>query len=240
MKSLSQASGVMLDSLRQKMETQPSSSTPTDGLATSAGQSITLPPMQLEVQMPVTIESKANPPDISTVHEASSKNAANAPENWRSRPISESVDAQNELTALLTHTYIIQKKYGEQADHVKVRDDNFQRKLGRFCFDDVEQAFEAYTNHKNDIPSPADIINILEPTPPIFREAMFIGIKQKSKSGSYVSSDEWKYCSHYEQQELDKMEAWERQVKRVKATPPEYQRLTYEPEEDELSEYDNV
>jgi len=82
---------------------------------------------------------------------------------------------------LLTHTYIIQKKYGEQADYAKVRDAAFQKALGRFCFDDVEHAFERYTSRKNDIPSPADILNILEPLQPIFDKAMFVAIKQKSK-----------------------------------------------------------
>ena len=225
----------MLDSLRQKMESQPSSSMPIDGSATSAGQSITLPPMQPEVQLPVTIENKANPPDTSTAQEPSSRSESNAPEDWRSQPICESVKAQNALTALLTRTYIIQKKYGEQADHVKVRDDEFQRKLGHFCFNEVERAFEVYTNRRNDIPSPSDIINILEPPPPIFKEAMFISIKQKSK-WAYITSDEWNYCSGYEQQELAKLEPWERHVERVRSMPPDHLQLTYRPEDDESGE----
>lgn len=237
MKSLSQASDAIVDSLRQKMATPPSSSMPTDGSVVNAGQSITLLPMPPAAQLPVSIESKASPPDTSTARAASSKSAPNVPENWRSRPISESVEAQNELTALLTHTYIIQKKYGEQADHVKIRDDAFQKKLGRFCIDDVHQAFEIYTSRRNDIPSPADIINILEPPPPIFDKAMFVAIKQKGKWNMYVTPDEREYCRRYEEQELGKLEAWERNnARRIKSAPPEYLQIVYEPEEDELGE----
>lgn len=170
---------------------------------------------------------------MSTVPDASSKSGAEEAEDWRKRPIRESVEAQNELTAILARTYIIQKKYGEQADHVKVRDNAFQEDLGRFCIDEVHQAFKTYMRQHNDIPAPSDILKILEPPPPVFEKGMYFAIKQKMKWNMFVGQDERKYCALYEQQELGKLEAWERHAKRIKSAPPEYRQLTYEPEGDD-------
>ena len=175
---------------------------------------------------------------MSTAPDASSKSEMKDPKHWRKRPICESIEAQNELTAILVHTYIIQKKYGEPADHVKIRDDAFQKALGRFCIDEVHKAFETYTSQHNDIPAPSDILKILDPPPPVLDRPTYVSIKQKMKWGNvYILPKERNYCARYEQQELNKLEAWEQHAKRVKSAQQEPQQLTYAPgDSDELED----
>ena len=127
----------------------------------------------------------------------------------------------------------MQKKYGEQADHAQLRDAAFQKALGRFTYHEVEQAFQTYTSRHDDMPHHSNILNILEPPPPVLDKVVYLAIKQKMKWSMFVGQDERKYCECYEQQELGKLEAWERHAKRIKSSPPEYRQLAYEPEEDD-------
>lgn len=202
------------------------SNTLTAGSPTNAGPLIT-PSTMPRVATPLAIREEANQAAMSITPAASLKNEPSEPLDWRKYPISESVDAQNELTAILTRVHIIQKRYGEPADHFQVRDAAFQKALGRFSIDAVHEAFNVYITRRSDVPAVADILHILEPPPPVYDKATYIGIKQKIKSDVFVSDQEKQYCRFYEQQQINKVVQWEQHQQRLKAAGRTPAKITY-------------
>ncbi|MGK3902463.1 hypothetical protein ABI046_14840, partial [Enterococcus faecium] len=89
------------------------------------------------VATPLASKEEVKPVALSTTPDTSSKSEPNELLSWRKRPISESLEAQNELTKIVAHLHLTQKRYGESADSLQAREDAFQRALGRFCIDDV-------------------------------------------------------------------------------------------------------
>lgn len=104
---------------------------------------------------------------------------------------------------MLHEVFLGQKGYGEKPEDADIRDRYFQRKLGRFTFDQVLEAMDRYTDVKSDIPSPADIIQILDPEPEPLSNSMYVRICKKERE-SYLSADEKAYKNEFERRELGK------------------------------------
>ena len=132
------------------------------------------------------------------------------------RPIGESIEAKHALTKLIGYIQIIQKNYNAPAEHLKLRENEFQEALAGYCYDEVKAAFKTYTRGAPDVPVVHDILIILNPPPPVFRAAMVIIIKRKIRDCQFVSPDEREYCRGYEQQELRKVEQWKQYQLRAK------------------------
>lgn len=66
-----------------------------------------------------------------------------------------------------------QKAYGKEYS-VKDTFAYYELKLKRFSAQQVMHALDKYTDKRNDIPAPADIINILSPEEPKITEAQYV------------------------------------------------------------------
>jgi len=59
----------------------------------------------------------------------------------------------------------------------------------RYSVDRVIFALNEYTDRKNDIPSPADIINHIDPEPPRITEAQYIAAQKfQERNGYYITA----------------------------------------------------
>jgi len=205
MTELSELFGRMRPLLEQKWTADASSSTPNDGSTTKTGPSI-ISSTPVPMETPLASKEEVIPAVLSIPPDASSKSAQREPLNWRKCPISDSLEAQASLTAIILRLYISQKRYGLSDEDLLIREKDFQKALGRFCIDDVDAAIYAYTLEHDDIPVVANILRILEPPPPVFNPTMVVSIKKEIRDGVPVSDLKRAYCRGYEQQELGKVE----------------------------------
>lgn len=99
-----------------------------------------------------------------------------------------------------------QKAYGKDAS-VQDTFAYYRMKLdGRFTASDVLSAIGLYTDRSNDLPTPADLINLMVPPPPAkVTTAEFIHAKEQQKAHGYPIYSEWKAV--IEQFEMEQEEA---------------------------------
>jgi len=103
--------------------------------------------VNLKRNLPETLPSRSNEIDLPT-----------------GKPMKENPHHQNQLSELLTQTYTMLKKYGEAADTTAIREAGFQWVLGDYSIDHITQAFKEYLRTGKEIPTSADIVEILDPS----------------------------------------------------------------------------
>lgn len=112
---------------------------------------------------------------------------------------------QNQLSDLLNQTYALLKKYGEAADTTEMRDAGFQMMLGDYDIETVTKAFRTYLKTNKEIPTPADIIEIIDPSVKPLDRAFYSELLKRRAKGEYLTSTEWAYVHRYEDEELTKV-----------------------------------
>ena len=213
--------------MKQREEERLTSNTPTDGSPMNPGITTT-PLTPVQVATPLASKEEVKRASSLIMPVASSKSEPNEPLDWRARPIHESLDAQNALTSILTKLHVTQKRYGESSDSLRIRDKDFQKKLGRFCLYDVAAAIEEYTLHRDDIPAAANILRILQPPPPIPDRRVVMDIQQRMRNNQYVSDDDKELCNIFRRREVERVLREERQYQQRLAGKPSLQ-LSYQP-----------
>lgn len=71
--------------------------------------------------------------------------------------------------------------------------------LGRFDYETVRNAFGLYLQSSSDMPKPADIVKIIEPSiePRKWCGATFIDIKRRMRENQFITNAELKYCDDF-------------------------------------------
>lgn len=91
-----------------------------------------------------------------------------------------------------------------------MRDEGFQLLLGQYTIAQVNAAFMQYLRSAREIPTPADIIQIIDPDPqPLcgrYYSALMEEKRNNSKEGrrTWFSDEQIDFIHRYEQQELTK------------------------------------
>ncbi|TDE17686.1 hypothetical protein [Dyadobacter psychrotolerans] len=100
------------------------------------------------------------------------------------------------------------KKFGEASDVAEMRDMGFQMVLGDYPIDDVQRAFIQYLKTGKEIPTPADIVEILDPTVKPLCPRVYQSFVTRSKKGPFeLTREEKAYIEHYENQQLGRIRA---------------------------------
>lgn len=98
------------------------------------------------------------------------------------------------------------KKYGEAADSTQMREAGFQWVLEDYTIDQVTAAFKTYLKTGKEIPTPADIVEILDPTVKPLCPRMYQALVNRSKKGQFeLTRQEWRYIEQYENQQLRRL-----------------------------------
>jgi len=91
----------------------------------------------------------------------------------------------------------MQKKYSTTPEQLEMMEAGFQWKLEGYDINDVEAAFDEYTNKHDDIPAPANIIAIIE-NKPVYSEYMCREIQKDILCGTvFVSEAQKQYVADY-------------------------------------------
>lgn len=74
-----------------------------------------------------------------------------------------------------------------------------QMVLGRFDYETVRAAFGKYLQVGATMPTPADIVKIIEPPVevPQFSATVFIDIKRRTREGQFITKAEKQYCEDF-------------------------------------------
>lgn len=95
------------------------------------------------------------------------------------------------------------KKYGEAADATAMRDAGFQWMLGEYDIVQVRNAFRQYLKTGKEIPTPADIIEILDPSVKPMCGRVYQRLVERSREGPFaLTNAEREYITFYERQRI--------------------------------------
>lgn len=97
------------------------------------------------------------------------------------------------------------KKFGEAADVTAMRDAGFQMVLADYTIAQIAKAFKTYLLTNKEIPTPADIVAIIDPKTQPLSGMIYKELIDRRKKGNWLTSDEWQYIHAYEQNEFRKV-----------------------------------
>lgn len=199
---------------------------PQPGSISSDGRSITAPSRNPDTELaailarmaskfkPVEQEPRysaltiATPPPVpETKDSASSPSAVPSGKVLRDDP-----EGQDQLTLLLSQAYASQNTYGDKAAMMEYRDQMFQQVLVPYPISLVREAFIEHIRCKANLPTPADIVNLIEPPEPTPDWAAYVGILARLKEGGYVSDDQKEYLRWCEKEAVAKPQQWREHI----------------------------
>lgn len=90
------------------------------------------------------------------------------------------------------------KMYGREPEQLEATTGIFQMVLADYPIAKIESAFKAYIKRSNEMPAPADIVNLIERgnKPPLDR-AVYTSFSKKHPENR--THEEWAYMREYEQ-----------------------------------------
>jgi len=109
-----------------------------------------------------------------------------------------------QLTMALAQVCELQKQYGKTAANLETLVEGFMWLLDGTPMDKVLDAMKTYMLSHNDIPTPSDLLKIINPPEEPLSKAVFIALCQAKERGEYLTPTERKYMRDYENQEITK------------------------------------
>lgn len=105
--------------------------------------------------------------------------------------------AKQQMAAMLTQLFLTLKTYGKEPEQLEALIPLFNLTLADYTFERIEKAFAFYLKTSNEMPTPADIANIIERgTKPPFDRSVYIAISKKHPEDR--NTGEWEYMQDYE------------------------------------------
>jgi hypothetical protein len=108
-------------------------------------------------------------------------------------------DWHNKVDAILALCFDTLKTYGKTYDQMDSISSLFKMVLKKYSYQQIESAFVKYLTIKTEMPTPADIVAIIDPAtqPKKWSATAFIDIKKRSREGQYITPEQRKYCEDY-------------------------------------------
>lgn len=100
---------------------------------------------------------------------------------------------------LITVCFDTLKTYGKTFEQLDSIIKLFELVLKEYDIKTIEEAFLRYVQSESEMPTPHDIIKIIDPSKNRLKwdSEVFKEIKRKMRDDCYVSEDEIKYCNNY-------------------------------------------
>lgn len=101
------------------------------------------------------------------------------------------------LTSMLYQCFQALKLYGKEPEAFGAVVSMFNLVLSDYSFDSIKSAFAFYLKYNSELPTPADIANIIERgNKPAFDRSVYISISKKQPE--HRTSSEWQYIREYD------------------------------------------
>ena len=176
--------------LKEKQQKENTLSTSSHGLAKSAGS--------------LTIQQGSSQPE--RVNTSGQKKQSDKPLSPGDLPISDCKESQQKVSAVLFKCFNSLKVYGKEPEQLKDTVDVFLMVLGKYSYNQFQTAISKYLSRNSDMPTPADIVNIIDPPQEELSSAMFIQIMRDCTiGGKLLWGDEKRYVDEFKRREMAKV-----------------------------------
>jgi hypothetical protein len=106
------------------------------------------------------------------------------------------------------------KTYGKTPEQLETISEMFVTVLSKYPMERIKPAFLQWIERNSEMPTPADIINLIDPPPPPPWKpdwAYYVAIKESIKRGNFVSSfsDEYEYMKRCENWSIGNMKNYD-------------------------------
>lgn len=148
--------------------------------------------------------------------DSSTTKALSAPEKQDSSVRAKRLDSSEKVELL---TYISQcfdclNTYGKTPDQLTNAGRMFIAVLSPYPMLEIKKAFVEWARRNSAIPTPADILNIIDPPPPTPDWAAYVAIRQKMRDGyTFVMPDQRRYVAWCEDYAVNKLKSYEEREK---------------------------
>jgi len=119
--------------------------------------------------------------------------------------IKDSKEGVTQLTKMLSQCWNTQKKYGQELNTFETWESMFQVVLADQSVEEVEKAMQKHIRNAQEIPTPADIISIIDKTTPQDRrnnKLRFDAMMRKCKDGGFLMDEDRNWLHRYENGEI--------------------------------------
>lgn len=119
-----------------------------------------------------------------------------------------------QLLSFLDTSFAVLDTYGRKPDQLTEISKIFVEMLKGYTFEKIKQGFMQHMKRSSRMPTPADIINLIDPPPPPPWKpdwAYYVAIQESKKRGNFIStfSDEYTYLKRCEQWSIDNLKNWD-------------------------------
>lgn len=112
--------------------------------------------------------------------------------------LNDDAEGQKNLVVLIVDCFDTLRVYGKEPEQLQSAIKLFKRVLGKYSWDAINAAFDVYLERNAQMPTPADIVNIIDP-PQRWCSETYRQIKERLREGrAFVSDEERNYCHNYE------------------------------------------
>lgn len=125
---------------------------------------------------------------------------------------------------MLAKVCALQKQYGKTQAELETLVEGYFWALGDYGIETILAAIKQYIRLNPDIPSPADIINLIDPPPEPLSAAVYVNYKKQVAQGVYLLPSEREYCAAFERQEKDKMRGGSSELREAQQEVENYTR----------------
>lgn len=112
------------------------------------------------------------------------------------------IDSQAKMAEVFGFLFDGQKQFGKNSDQIENMVKFFCWSMRKYPVEKVLEGIGQYVLQKSDIPTPSDIVNIIDPKPPVWKpdKSYYISLKEILKAqGQYgLDNDEIEYIRRYE------------------------------------------
>ena len=114
-----------------------------------------------------------------------------------------SLEYQAEIVSLVSQCFDSLNNYGKTQEALPNIIKFFILKLKKYPFEKVYNAFDKWTDRHSTMPTPADIINIIDPLPELSK-TLYISLCEKKKNDVYITPSQREFMAEFEKQEIKK------------------------------------
>jgi hypothetical protein len=116
------------------------------------------------------------------------------------KPLARDDEGQKKLTNILRVLYDGLRVYGKEPEQLENAIKLHHIALSRYEITEIERGIREHIKRSNEFPTPADIVNIIDPPPPKPDWPAYIGIRQKIRENQFITGNQREYlrfCENY-------------------------------------------
>lgn len=117
----------------------------------------------------------------------------------------------------IAQTMAVTRVYGKTAGEIETMVEGFAWVLGHRTIAEASPAFKAYLKKNNQMPTPSDIEEIIDPPREELSASVYVAIKKRAAQGEHIWGDDREYIHAFEAQEMAKMRDGSEALRRASA-----------------------